>query len=381
MFTNRWASGLDQHTGEIFWMIQDSLRLASRFLTEDYFLFWFTRLTFGKRRYDASRNTIFLEPTSYSYSREAIDKVKSNLKELGEVISFMHARRDNPQEAHGITYHCRSLIPNFQQYNDRDWPDTEEKYPDLQFGHDRPCIVLHTMFQVFFRHNYMKNSTDAERFGAKFLFAVTLVREITHAYYFWLGGSIEPLWDITERKGQLGYSWERHILGYVISPVRTRTGVRFDKLYDTQLGTYTNRVDRIALIQKSRGESNAALTFRDTFGRVPTWPLLEPTGNRDSELFMERGCEKFVAVIRAIPMPWIVAWFQEDEWVNRRHMCSGRGYHVPPPLRDAFMIFYENNRVIGRVKRPLNPNLLCDVAIVEAQSGQKLTQGQSLETH
>ncbi|KAF2035639.1 hypothetical protein EK21DRAFT_54503, partial [Setomelanomma holmii] len=89
VFRDRWATGPGQHTAQIYNVIEHALRLASRLLSEDWPLRWFCHLTFGERR--RGPNGVYIVPTAYSLSRDALVPVKAKIRAVGEVTTFMFA--------------------------------------------------------------------------------------------------------------------------------------------------------------------------------------------------------------------------------------------------------------------------------------------------
>jgi hypothetical protein len=90
IFTYRWATGTNQHTASYFGRIEPAPKLASRFLIEDWPLMWFYNLTFSTERpHPLLKDTTYLEqPTQFVPASMAT--VKKNIRDLGEVITFMH---------------------------------------------------------------------------------------------------------------------------------------------------------------------------------------------------------------------------------------------------------------------------------------------------
>jgi hypothetical protein len=373
MFSDRWASGPDQHTPEILPIMRPALLLASRLLKEYYPLLWFCRLTFGQRKQMAASSDTYLEATEYMNTPASVAAVENNIKELGEVVTLMFAPRSCKIGAYGMTYSAPAATAFFDQFSGTDWPPIMDKYR-WAFGYRRcrPCIAMSASFQDFFRNSWSDLSASA-RYRVHFVFAIVLVHEIAHAYNFWLhGGLKEPLWGNWERHAELGYSWERHVIGRVINPVSYRETGGFSTLFDTELRLHETRQQRHDAAKVLFGFSDSRLTCLDARGKRPCKvPMFDPSDFRGNELFLSRPCKQYTAAIRAIPMAFIVSWFQESEWNRWKQWWLSYNYYVPPPLVGAFMIMYERDADQAQILRLLNPSFSNDAKILKKQEEAK----------
>lgn len=197
--------------------------------------------------------------------------------------------------------------------------------------------------------------TPAETYRVHILFAITLVHEIAHAYWFWLNERApEPLWHEGERNPELGFSWEREVIGRVVQPMlgyQGMDGIR--TLVSSELREYADskeRMDGIVGMQDATRLSKT-LTIHD---RKRKWPVLKPSDLRGSELFLENPSGKYIAGIKCIPMAWVSAWFQESEWVRRKGDWDRHNMYWPPALMDAFLVVYDKDGAKVQILRSLN---------------------------
>jgi hypothetical protein len=364
MLSDRWASGPGQHLATLYPRLKPALQLASLFLTQDYPLRWFSHLTFGERRLN-TQGQRYIVNTVYSWSPEALLIVKSNLKELGKVITLMFEPSGYNEKAWGRTYFDRTSMKFFHEFRDLDFPralSNEGKAP-------RVCIVMNRQrFTDFYRFIYPKDASISEKYRAAFMFTNTLVHEIAHAYNFWLHGPEygEPLWNMLEKHAELGFSWESHVLGRVVNPLRY-TGdpdSRFRFLTSIQLEEYSTEDERQKLIGRFKENSNAKFTKRDVNGEHPQRSRVNVHEFRGAKWSLSEGATSVIAAIHAIPTRWIVNWFQQDVWTQWQTVWTKSQQYTPPPLDHAFMLFYSQNDNWNQVLRPLHSSFPVDAKIL-----------------
>jgi hypothetical protein len=87
-----------------FHAMKPALKLASCLLTEKYPLLWFARLTFGERRRRPT-GQIYLVPTPYSLSTNAVYRVRESIRNVGELVTFMF----EPFNSYDVGYHGRTF--------------------------------------------------------------------------------------------------------------------------------------------------------------------------------------------------------------------------------------------------------------------------------
>jgi hypothetical protein len=366
MLSERWASGPGQHLAEIHPRLKPALQLASLFLTQDYPLRWFSHLTFGDRRLN-TQGQRYLVNTAYSLSPEALSTVKSNLQELGKVITLMFEPSGYDLRAWGRTYFDRTSMKFFHEFRALDFPralSNKGKAP-------RVCIVMNRQyFMKFYRYIYPKDASVSEKYRAAMMFTNTLVHEIAHAYYYWLHGPQdhygEPLWSMVEKHAELGFSWESHVLGRVLNPYRYigDANFRFRFLTSIQLEEYSTEDDRQRLIGQFRGNSTAKFTKRDVNGEHRQWPRVNVHEFRGAKWYLSEGATSFIAAIHAIPTRWIVNWFQQDVWTQWQTVWTKSQQYTPPPLDHAFMLFYSQDDNWNQVLRPLHTSFPVDAKIL-----------------
>jgi hypothetical protein len=293
IFTYRWATGTNQHTASYFGRIEPAPKLASRFLIEDWPLMWFYNLTFSTERpHPLLKDTTYLEqPTQFVPASMAT--VKKNIRDLGEVITFMHAPINPANPDYGTTHRRKSDAPSFHSFCERDWHSCPDQFDSNVKRRLHPCIVLNNYFQNYFRdHKGWDAASRTSRYRTLFLFAPTFVHEFAHTYWNWLHRhSAEPCWNKSEQVNELGFSWERQVIGRVVCPVQIRNAYGYRILYSAEIREYTNAQAYWGMEGKVRKMVNAHLTSRDARGKERTWPLLEPSGMRGSQLFMPKCCD------------------------------------------------------------------------------------------
>lgn len=373
MFSDRWARGTNQHfdgTG-----LRPGIVLASRMLTEYWTLMWFSKLTFGERHSSPSNPGIkYITPTTYQYTPAAIAEVKENFAEFGEVVTLMFAPRSCKKTAWGMTYNHKLTMPFHAEFKESDMPEIKQKYKSSTYRRNRPFIVMNAYFMDYFKFELHK-STTSEHYRVVFAFAITLVHEVAHAYYIWLNERLlsEPLWDQSERNNELGYLWERYVMGRVIQPFRIKKAVNdgIRMFLSTKLWPFTNPTERLQVLYNGYDTKNLKMTTRDAHGVRRTWPVRDPSQFRGSELFIHGNCDTYVAGIQCIPMWWIVQWFREDFWVEQVRQSDQKRRWDGPVLNDAFTIIYEREKLQTWIHRPLNFDAPMDVQIYNNAKASK----------
>lgn len=380
MFRSRWVTGFDQSTPEIWHSFEPALRLASRFLTEDYCLLWFSHLTFGERvGHSHPFPGTYVHPTSYSNSRSAIKQVKANLQELGEIVTFMFAPRGYPCNFYGMTTVHKSMFPWFYRYHPQDWPTAHDKYHSAHYHHARPSITMSADFQKYFKTHYSVSSLS-ERYKAWFLFAVTIVHELGHAYEFWLHntqlGPEEPFCSHFDKNAELGFSWETSVVGRITNPLNHTIAHGVGQLFSIKIEEYKNSSEREHALKLLHGRTGALYTMvNPTSHRFRSWPILDPDQFRGERFLFTNNVRKgikFIARIQAIPLVWVVNWFQEAAWVGRQQIWTRKKRHITPPIGQSFTIVYENYGTGAQVQRQLNLNFPADALIHQQQWALRL---------
>jgi len=375
MFQNRWATGPNQHTRAVYSGLYPGLVLASRLLSEDWPLLWFTKLTFSSRVASTTNpGQIHLAATSNSTPAAQIAQVKSNLAELGQVITFLFAPRSCTDRAWGTTYNTKHAMRFHAEFRAADRPSIKPEFSTDAYRrrHQRPWVVMNPFFMDYFRAREAF-CTPAETYRVQFLFAITLVHEVAHAYWFWLHERMpEPLWDASERNPELGFSWEREVIGRVVQPMLGYQGVDgIRTLISSELREYRGSEDRMEALVDMQHATRLSRTLT-RYGKKRRWPVLKPSELRGSELFLENPGRKYLAGIQCIPMAWVSAWFQESEWVRRKGDWDRHNMYWPPALRDAFLVVYDQNGTTVQILRSLNVSIEGDKKIYkELQKEEK----------
>ncbi|KAH6414172.1 hypothetical protein HBI08_126620 [Parastagonospora nodorum] len=338
MFRNRWATGPNQYTSDVYSGLHPGLVLASRFLSEDWPLLWFTKLTFGRRCPSTTKpGSTYLAATSSQTLAAEIAKVKANLAELGEVVTLMFAPRSCNEKAWVVTYNTKRAMRFHAEFSDTDRPRIKPEYSTDTYRrrHQRPWIAMNPFFMDYFRSR-VTSCNPAETYRVHFLFAITLVHEITHA------------------NAELGFSWEREVIGRVVQPMLGYQGIDgIRTLILSELREYTNSKDRMDAVIELQDATKLSKTLT-RYGAKRKWPVLKTSDLRGSELFLENSSQKYLGGIKCINMAWVSAWFQEDEWVRRRRDWDRRNMYWPPAVRDAFLVVYDQNGTTVQILRSLN---------------------------
>jgi hypothetical protein len=374
MLSDRWVPGLRQRMGEMYPRLKPALQLASLFLTMDYPLCWFSHLTFGERRLNA-QGQVFVIHTPYSLSSDALSKVEANLQELGKVIILLFEPSGYEDGAWGRTYHDRNSIKFLHEFRDLDFPSSLSHQGKAR----RVCIVMNRCFTKFYQKIYPQEASLTEKCRAWIMFTNTLVHEITHAYYYWLHGpALEPLWDMVEKRAELGFSWEANIFGHVMDPIRYigDPDFRFRFLFSIQANEYATVAVREQLIAGLKGRHNAIFTEMDVNGKVRKWPKVRIPEFRGARWSLSEGATAVIAAIHTIPLPWIANWFQQDKWLHWNIAWGYRKKYMPPLLEDAFMVLYVQNDDGVQILLPLNPTFSQDANILRKYTlGEADTKG------
>ncbi|KAF2256182.1 hypothetical protein BU26DRAFT_412062 [Trematosphaeria pertusa] len=363
----RWTKGPDQQTRSTYNNMRHVLRLASRLLTEDCSLDFFAHLTCGERKQDRSFNPprTYIATTRYERTREARDEVRTLFRELGEVVSFVFAPRGYPIQAYGLTYAAKEETPFIKTIRPGDWPPIDRRYRTREYdGRCWPCVILSPDILHFFDQGY-EQASPSMTYKIAFLAAVTIAHECVHAYDFWLGESNkEPYFNRGDKKAELGYAWELQTFGRIINPLWNQIqGCTL--LLSILTEEYIYREDRQAALKKVADRTH--ISSRSQFRRLEldqaAWDRLDPRDIRGGEWFCESSSQSgmsYVCAVHAIPMAWIINWWQEDHWEKMRRDYRHRGTYEPPRLGKTFMLFYQRNSDGASVHYPLNPSIAAD---------------------
>ncbi|KAF2202444.1 hypothetical protein GQ43DRAFT_348246, partial [Delitschia confertaspora ATCC 74209] len=356
----RWATGPYQGTHHFYHRMIVPLRLASLMLTEDCALPWFTHLTYGHRKEDYfnGKPKVFVQPTKIEHTPYGRRKTKRKLRQLAHMIAFVwtppgsldHDVMD--ARAYGITWPSKSHVPFSYNFRSHNWPTIDPKYRSGYWARrPKPVISLRQDFGQFFCKGY-RTATPCERYRAWFMFASTIVHEVAHAYYTWLGrhstkhfyaDGNEPHWSVEEKNAELGFSWESVTWGRVIDPWQGEI-LNCHALTSIQTREFRHPKDRdrelYSLIEKNGTKLHKCPLPRGQAAWIPskTW--------RGNQWFCEDGGLanlNYICVIHAIPMNWVFQWFQVGSWEERRQEFKRSGKYAPPGLGPTFVLVYERD--------------------------------------
>lgn len=212
------------------------------------------------------------------------------------------------------------------------------------------------MFEDLFLH--ATEASFQENIRALLMFANTLVHEVAHAYKFWLGCMEEPRWNHKEKKAELGFSWERNVVGRIINPVTSTSASRgapqLGSLCTVSTEACRTQHEHSHRIAQLKRPHHAAFSNRDRHGQMRTYPVLTVDGVRGSYLTTEGQTVRITALVQHIPCQRVVNWFQ-DGWRTRMNAYRRQmRKYLPLSLGGAFMLIYANNLSSACVYRPLN---------------------------
>ncbi|KAF2258347.1 hypothetical protein CC78DRAFT_126081 [Lojkania enalia] len=355
---NRWARGYDQYTEKCWPRMRPALQLASLFLTEDCMLPWFEHVASGRLKTRDSKQypKVYIDPVPSTLTKERIQRVKQQLRDMAEVTTFMFTPRKYKNTGDGQAWGATSRFKNefdwCREFRREDMPYIDNRYRiDPKFAHrGRPCISLSYRFQDYFCKGQERANSRAQDFRISLLFAVTIVHEIAHAYWMYLGrshsrltGHGEPYWNLDDKEAELGFSWEAMTIGRILSPAQSELNL-CTILYSMLFRNYRERGQR--RITVSQLVDRAGVTFRDVPLPPPHKFDMVAQGMRSNTWFCRDGGRAeayYLVIIHAIPIKWVADWFLEEEWERKRRVWRQTGKFSPPPLGPTFMLVYARN--------------------------------------
>lgn len=367
---DRWATGPDQLDEHSYRHLKLALQLATLFLTEDSTLGWFCHYTFGHRKKDASGP--YISPTKYSTSEEALRKVKRNIKELGKVITFMFnpnfSKRDN---SYGVTYNNKRHLPFFHHFRKSEWPDTSKEH-----SRRHPVVVMHNEFSKYFSQEGLLDTSRDVWLRTQFLFAITLVHEIAHAYSMWLEKDYdEPRWSKDDRKAELGFSWEKETIGYLCNPLFHEIK-GCEMLLSMKAVSYKHGCEQPEIVEELIGQHPLHFNAMNPAHFQDLFQLEDYRGGRFYAEQQPDSCRNWVIAIYALSLDWIAAWFDERHWEARHRTWRQTHEHIPPPLGMTFVLVYQKQSggTIW-VHYPLDPRIEEDMQHIPSAAEQERLRG------
>jgi hypothetical protein len=360
---DRWATGRGQYTSEFYNRMLPALQLISLWLTEDYPLLWYSHLTFGERRTNFAGQT-YVVPTPHSSTPAALDIVKANLIEFGKTITFMFTPTTCGDEAGcwGVTWPSKERMPGFQQY----------RYPRVlsNKGMRHPVISVIPAFEVFFRQSWSCASAH-EWYTGLFMFACVLGHEVAHGYNMFItAGRREPLWHASEKQTELGFSWEKNVLGHCLDAGDSTSvdGYFRHDMVACQVQEIPTLRERAEVFHRLKEGVKSEFTGRDAHGDLRQWPSISAFDFRGAKWSLPNNVQGFAASIHIVPTHWMVSWFQSDVWARLKSRWAQHELYVPLPLGQTFMIIYERGNKGTQVHRPLYLNNAVDAEILRSQT-------------
>ena len=348
----RWAAGPNQLDKHSYHRLRKALQLATLFLTEDSTLGWFTHYTFGHRRKNASGHS-YIIPTIYENTKEAREEVKTNICELGKVITFMlRPASHEHDDSYGVTYYSMRDLPFFHCFRRDDWPKTSNDQ-----SHYHPVVVMHNDFFKYFSQKGLQFTDHDVWLRTQFLFATTLVHEVAHAYSIWLGKDRnEPLWSKDDREAELGVSWENETLGYICNP-------SFHEIYGCNMLmsmktiSYQHDQKQPGIVRKLIGQHPLHFNYMHPGHFQGLFQLDEYRGGNFYAGERLDPHRKWVIAIYALSLEWIALWFDKRQWEYRAQMFRQTQQYAPPPLGLTFVLVYQQNSGFVWVQYPLDPRI------------------------
>ncbi|ORY05565.1 hypothetical protein BCR34DRAFT_519477, partial [Clohesyomyces aquaticus] len=374
----RWMTGYGQPDPFVYRAIQPALQLASLFITEDCTLPWFTHLVYGRRKYETNHTTgekrVYLEPTKLEHARASLQEVKADMAELSRILTFQFVPSSYRKSrewgtSYGIT--CSHTHPPWHhKFSLHDFPPIPSKYGTGHYANRSiPAILLQPDFATVFSPPRWLQLTPCQRYRIMFLFAITLVHEIAHAYHQWFFRRFdvgrdgkwvydkkkneEPMWSAYDERGnELGYAWEAVTVGKIVDPLEADTvGVPCLIASETHAWRTSSKIDEEFRKEARRKRLEKLVDTRGVrFTRIPggkygderSWK--PATWLRANQWFCEDGVaadHNVISVVHVIPMRWIISWFMEDEWEEKRRRFRCTGKYEPKRLGPTFVIVYE----------------------------------------
>ncbi|CBX96770.1 predicted protein [Plenodomus lingam JN3] len=254
-----------------------AMRFASHLLTHESLLIFFIPLLYGRQLttyMDGVERTYLSDPlanVSNQQQQEYLDGVREALHCLGhstriEFVPPLHRVYARTKRTSTKPAHTTKCCSRFQ----RMWS---------------PCIEIVDYFKTYYEKGY-SNASRCEQFRHDFLFAITLVHEIIHAFGVLQRGNLyEPYIRADDPNAEWGWAWENFMFGCIINP-----------------------------LQRS----------------LPGTHLLMRKIWADDQAAKAAGGKEYYDV----PMAWIAQWFREETW----HIVAERGPAAIAPPTTHFKI-------------------------------------------
>ncbi|KAF1921886.1 hypothetical protein BDU57DRAFT_545273 [Ampelomyces quisqualis] len=239
----------------------------------------------------------------------------------------------------------------------------------------RPVIIINKDFQAFPRTQVRFSNTD-EHYRILLGFASALVHEFAHAYNFWFNpGGVEPRWTRSEKEAELGWSWERTMLGYgvqLMRPFSGREGMRNRFLFDFKMLEYRSSNERKHVVAElvASHRTDAQFTTADARGRIAA-PLAMPTNRFNYSSYYlddDANVDSYIAAAQVVTMGWVIAWFSEEMWQARSEIWRHEDRYIRPSAGNGFVLLYECSGRYARTLRPLFPAFPVDSDILRRRA-------------
>ena len=177
----------------------------------------------------------------------------------------------------------------------------------------------------------------------------------------------EPMWSRDDPLAELGWSWESVVLGRISKPLRDLVGNRSPLFSSDTYVWPSHDSKKHAAIDAIM---NATTSPDQYVRRIPLDPSIArffPHLNRHENYPFSWDAPRtvnfnYVCITQAIPVRWIVNWFQEEFWADKRRDWQSRRFYEPPRLGPSWCLMLirwddaqAEMRVVTNLER--DPNL------------------------
>ena len=241
--------------------LKQALRLASHLIQHDSVLAFFVPLLYGSELTDTRTGKLYLsDPLAIASSlkrQKMINGVRTALQSLAHRLDFKFIEHEDQVYARTLADHSRpcSHGPAFQ-------------------GCVSANIEMTDRFNTYYHSvtGYAAASRCAQ-FRHDFLFAITLVHEIVHAFGVLRRGNLrEPFYRLDCPETEWGYAWEHFMFGSIINPQdRSRAGTHILMRKVWSSAKAANAVG-------GKEYCNVGMSYIAQWFRNDTWEIIEKQG-------------------------------------------------------------------------------------------------------
>ncbi|KAF2658844.1 hypothetical protein K491DRAFT_713098 [Lophiostoma macrostomum CBS 122681] len=207
---------------DLLWLrMQPALRLATKFITEPSVMQWWVYVLASRKKKDrATGRQYFKLPKKPIDLETSLKTVGKRLQHMVDLVRWSFCYPNPPyagQQTHGLTcLGVETLDANcFPRPAHEAVPDYAEAKKYM------PSVGLNMMFRDFFLGDeYSRDPESCAVLRMHWLFAITITHELAHCFNIAKSHTnhkpvlVEPWYDLTDINLELGWSWERSILGW-----------------------------------------------------------------------------------------------------------------------------------------------------------------------